>query len=83
MTRARDENGMQIQLCLYGAFRRQRFAEESRQLPPGTRVREVVESLELPDHLLGIILIDGVHAGLDDELQDGQVLSLLPMVDGG
>lgn len=75
--------GMQIQICLHGAFRRQRFAEQFRQLPPETRVREVVESLQLPDHLLGIILINGVHAGLDDLLKDGDILSLLPMVDGG
>lgn len=77
------ENGMQIQLRLYGAFRRHRFAEQYCQLPPGTRVRAVVESLQLPDHLLGIILINGLHAGLDDGLEDGDILSLLPMVDGG
>lgn len=74
---------MQIQLCLYGAFRHTRFAEQYRQLPAGTRVREVVDSLQLPDHLLGIILINGLHAGLDDLLADGDILSLLPMVDGG
>lgn len=74
---------MQIQLCLYGAFRRHRFAEEVRHLPPGTQVRAVVESLELPDHLLGIILINGIHACLDAVLEDGDTLSLLPMVDGG
>lgn len=74
---------MQIQLCLYGAFRLHRFDKQFRQLPPGTRVREVVDSLRLPDHLLGIILINGIHSRLEDELREGDVLSLLPIVDGG
>lgn len=74
---------MQICICLYGVFRRDRFNEAHRELPTATRVREVVASLALPDHLLGIILVNGVHAGLDDVLQEGDVLSLLPMVDGG
>lgn len=74
---------MQIRLCLYGVFRRNRSAETLRELPAGTRVAAVVESLELPDHLLGIILVNGLHAGLETVLQEGDSLSLLPMVDGG
>jgi sulfur-carrier protein len=74
---------MQIRLCLFGAFRRHRFAETLKELPAGTRVEAVVAALELPDHLLGIVLINGVHAGLEDVLQEGDTLSLLPMVDGG
>jgi sulfur carrier protein ThiS len=74
---------MQIRLCLYGVFRHNRSAEALRELPAGTRVAAVVESLALPDHLLGIILVNGLHAGLETVLQEGDCLSLLPMVDGG
>lgn len=74
---------MQIRLCLYGVFRHNRFTETLRELPAGSRVAVVVESLALPDHLLGIILVNGLHAGLETVLQEGDCLSLLPMVDGG
>lgn len=74
---------MRIELRLYGVFRRNRFAEQARELAPGTLVQAVVQSLQLPDHLLGIVLINGVHGRLEDELRDGDVLSLLPIVDGG
>lgn len=74
---------MQIRISLYGVFRHNRFTETLRILPVGTPVAEVVESLALPDHLLGIILVNGVHASLETLLQEGDCLSLLPMVDGG
>lgn len=74
---------MQIRICLYGVFRQNRFTETLRELPANTPVAVVVESLALPDHLLGIVLVNGVHASLETLLQDGDCLSLLPMVDGG
>ncbi len=74
---------MQITVKLFGAFRVGRFKEEVREYPPGTRVREVVDEFRFPDHLLGIVVINDVHAGIDDVLQDGDTLSLMPMLDGG
>ncbi len=74
---------MQIRICLYGVFRQNRFTETLREFPAHTPVAVVVGSLALPDHLLGIVLVNGVHASLETLLQDGDCLSLLPMVDGG
>jgi len=74
---------LEISVKLFGVFRIDRFKEAVRQYPPGTRVRQVVEELCFPDHLLGIVLINGAHADIDDLLQDGDVLSLLPVLDGG
>lgn len=74
---------MHVRIKLYGVFRIDRFKEEVRDYPAGTPVRAVVEELRLPEQLLGIVLINGVHAGLDDALQDGDALSLLPILGGG
>ncbi|BCR04261.1 hypothetical protein DESUT3_13300 [Desulfuromonas versatilis] len=74
---------MQITVKLHGVFRIGRFTEELRSYPPGTCVREVVDELRFPDHLLGIVVINDVHADLDAELHEGDTLSLLPMLDGG
>ena len=74
---------MQMIIKLHGVFRIGRFKEMSRDYPPGTRVRQVLDDLTIPEQLLGIVLINGEHAGSDDLLREGDVLSLLPFLDGG
>lgn len=74
---------MEVTIALSGAFRIGRFKEAVRDYPPGTRVRDVVEEMQFPDHLLGIVLINGVHAGIDDLLHEGDTLTLLPILGGG
>lgn len=74
---------MKITIKLFGVFRIDRFKEAVCDYPPGTTAREVVTVLRIPDQLFGIVLINGVHAQIDDHLSDGDVLSLLPILGGG
>lgn len=74
---------MRVTLKLHGPFRTGRFTEQVREVPPGATGRTLAEELQLPLGLLGIVLIDGVHARLDDPLADGAELSLLPQMEGG
>lgn len=74
---------MIVTIQLVGTFRIGRFKEAFREYPSGTRVQEVVDQLRIPGPLLGIVLINGIHAGVDDLLNDGDSLSLLPLIDGG
>ena len=74
---------MKIRIKLAGVFRINRFKEEDRTYLPGITVREVVEDLRLPEHLLGIVVINGMHAGVEDVLQDGDTLALFPLLGGG
>ncbi|MDT8421190.1 MAG: MoaD/ThiS family protein [Desulfuromonadales bacterium] len=74
---------MEIQIKLYGVFRLGRFKEDKLTLPAGTRAGDVVERLALPRDLLGIILVNGRHSDASSPLEDGDVLSLLPVLDGG
>jgi len=74
---------MQITVKLVGAFQVGRFKEEARCYPAGISVQDVVEQLKLPRQILGIVLINGVHAGFDDILVEGDRLTLLPILDGG
>ena len=74
---------MKINVKLVGMFRIGRFNERRLQYPSGARVLDIVDDLQLPKDVLGIILINGVHAGEQDSLKDGDALSLLPMLDGG
>lgn len=74
---------VQIRIKLFGLFRTDRFHEEVRHYPCGTRVETVVRDLRLPEHLLGIVVINDKHARTDTLLYDGDTLSLLPLLDGG
>jgi molybdopterin converting factor small subunit len=75
----------EVRVCikLFGVFRINRFKEEVRSYPPGVSAREVIKDLQLPGHLLGIVVINDVHAGTDDLLRDGDTLSLFPLLCGG
>ncbi len=74
---------MTITVKLAGVFRVGRFKEASQVCPAGCKVTDVVAALQLPEHLLGIVLINGRHASATDSLQEGDILSLLPLLDGG
>ena len=74
---------MKVTIKLIGAFRIGRFKEEVRKYPSVTVVRELVAELRIPDALLGIVLINGTHAGVEDLLKDGDTVCLLPFIDGG
>jgi len=74
---------MRISVQLAGAFRVGRFREQLLEYPEGTRVEEVIAALELPEQILGIVLINGLHASRQDTLQEGDALALLPLLDGG
>lgn len=74
---------MNVTIRLVGIFQIGRFKEEVRQYSPATRVREIVRELRIPDPLLGIVLINDIHADIDTILNDGDTLCLLPLLDGG
>lgn len=74
---------MKITIKLAGVFRIERFEEAVRDYPAGIAVDDVVKDLELPGHLLGIVVINDLHATVDDRLKEGDTLMLLPLLDGG
>lgn len=74
---------MEIKVKLIGAFRIDRLKEEVRELPADTMVQDIVDELQIPNRILGIVLVNGVHARVDDMLSDGDILSLLPILGGG
>jgi molybdopterin converting factor small subunit len=74
---------MQVKVQLRGAFRVGRFKEQIRDYPSGSSIAQVVEGLQLPEQIFGIVLLNGVHADVADLLTDGDILAILPIVDGG
>ncbi len=74
---------MQITVSLHGVFRIGRFKREVRSYPPGSSAATVIDDLQIPDKLLGIIVINGAHATADTDLNNGDTLMLLPLLEGG
>jgi len=74
---------MNITVKLVGIFCVGRFKKDVQEYPPCTKAVDVIDHLQLPKDVLGIILINGVHSGEQDILKDGDKLSLLPLLDGG
>ena len=74
---------MKITVKLVGLFRIGRFKEETLECASDSSDNEIIEHLRLPRDVLGIILINGVHADEKDLLKDGDTLSILPLLDGG
>lgn len=74
---------MVLMIKLYGVFRIDRFKEQQLEFAVGVCVDEVVNHLLLNRQLLGIILINDKHADINTVLVDGDVLALLPILEGG
>ena len=74
---------MKIKLKLFASFRIGRFKEAVREYPEGVTVDEIVKQLGIDKPSLGMILLNSRHARTVDELQDGDVLSLIPLLGGG
>ncbi len=74
---------MTVTVKLFATFRNGRFKEEVRQYGVGTTVSQVIHELELPENELGAILVNARHAEEDQVLQNGDTLSIFPLVGGG
>lgn len=74
---------MKVTIKLFATFRVGRFKVEERELPEGTTCGKVVADVGLTEDELGIVLVNGRHASVERVLQDGDALSLFPLVGGG
>jgi hypothetical protein len=74
---------MKVTIKLIGVFQIGRFDEAVHDYPEGTSVRTLVEMLRLSTPLLGSVLINEIHAGVESLIHDGDTVCLLPFLDGG
>ena len=74
---------MKVTVKLYAVLQVGRYREKELDYPVGSNVGAVINSLDLPSEHVDILLVNGRHVDSEYLLQDGDVLSLLPMVEGG
>ncbi|NLL82348.1 MAG: MoaD/ThiS family protein [Tissierellia bacterium] len=74
---------MKIEVRLFATFRKGRWKNKSIDFETKTTIKNVIELLEIKEDEVSIALINGKHSDIDEELHDGDVLSLFPPVGGG
>lgn len=74
---------IRVNISLHGVFRIDRFKLQIREYPPGTTAGFIIDDLEIPATLLGIVLVNGTHSDAEKVLLDGDTLMLLPILEGG
>ncbi len=74
---------MEIKVTFFASFCIGRFKNEIRDYPPGATIGQIVEELQLSERSLGVILLNGTHSTLEQSLNEGDKVSLLPLVGGG
>lgn len=74
---------MTVTIKLFATFRTGRFGQEKREYGPTITVGDILKELNLPLDEIGATLINHIHVEEDQVLQDGDVLSIFPLVGGG
>jgi len=74
---------MNITVKLFATFRVDRFREKGRDYPEGSTCREVLADVGIGEEELGILLVNGRHAPLEQVLDEGDAVSLFPLIGGG
>lgn len=74
---------MKIEIRLFAVLSVGRFKAEIHEYAAGSSVEQIIECLGFAEGDVGIVLINGKHGTTQDTLHDGDVLSLLPLMDGG
>lgn len=74
---------MEIEVRLFAGLRIGRFRRRNVEVPEGTRLRDVLGILEIPEDEVSLPLINGRYSELDEPLNSDDVLSVFPAVGGG
>jgi hypothetical protein len=77
------ETMIRVNIKLVGLFSTGRFKQKDCSFQDGARIKDVIDELQIPLNLLGIILVNGIHVHIDSPLNDEDDLVLLPLLDGG
>lgn len=74
---------MDLTIQLFATFRNNRFKEARMQFADGTNLGQVVDGLGISIGEVGMALVNGRHASMEQELCNGQLVALFPMLSGG
>ncbi len=74
---------MVVQVRLFATFREGRFNEEDLELPDGISVGGLLDRLKIPVKDAKIIILNGIAASAEQELNDQDIIAIFPPIAGG
>jgi len=74
---------MQVTVKLFATLRQGRFDIDKFDLPPQTKVIDVIQRIGIPQKEVTLIFINGRHGDFSSELHEGDTLAMFPPVGGG
>jgi len=74
---------MKIVVKLFASFRNGRFKIDEQEHPARTDCRKIMLNLGLTEEEIGVVMVNGCHASLDQTLQDEDTLAFFPLIGGG
>jgi len=79
------DSQIEVTIKLFAYYRDGRFDTHKAKYRAGTRINDIIRihDIDLKKDPLGILLVNGRHAKLEDFLHNGDVISIFPMLGGG
>lgn len=74
---------MNIEIRLFATLRNGRWKRNVASYDAGTTPRMIIDSLNINEEEVAILLINGRNGELDRELKNGDIVSIFPPVGGG
>lgn len=74
---------MELQIKLFATLREGRGKVLTKEFSSPATPKQVLETLNIDEKDVAILLVNGIDGNLDQELQEGDVLSIFPPVGGG
>ncbi len=74
---------VRVTVKLFATFRDGRFKVEERDLPEGSRVLDVLQSLNITPEEVAICLVNGRDVNEQHVIKNGDTIALFPPVGGG
>ena len=72
-----------IKVKLFASFRNGRFNEKDWDYVEGITVSRILEKLNINTKDVGVVLVNSRHRETDYKLQEGDTLSVFPLLGGG
>jgi sulfur-carrier protein len=74
---------IKITVNLFASFRDGRFKQEQQEVPAGITLRLAIADIGIAEKEIGMALVNGRHAPMEQALSDGDMLYLSPWIGGG
>ncbi len=74
---------MKITVKLFAYFRDKRFRVREDNIEKGTNVGDIVDNLHIDREEVGVLMLNSRHTDFDNQLADGDILAIFPVIGGG